>query len=76
MTSLAFRITLRRISAHKTGDFYAVFDKRYDTSLKLLDDDVIIVWGEISAPQETQSLIVNSEEVFCIDMKYAELIAE
>lgn len=58
------------------GDFYAVFDHRYDNSLKLLEDDVIIVWGEISAPQETQSLIVNSEEVFCIDMKYAELIAE
>ena len=58
------------------GDFYAVFDKRYDTSLKLLDEDVIIVWGEISAPQETQSFIVNSEEVFCIDMKYVELIAE
>ncbi len=58
------------------GDFYAVFDKRYDTSLKLLDEDVVVVWGEISAPQETQSLIVNSEEVFCIDMKYAELIAE
>lgn len=58
------------------GDFYAVFDKRYDTSLKLLDEDVIIVWGEISEPQETQSFIVNSEEVFCIDMKYAELIAE
>lgn len=58
------------------GDRYAVFDYRYDNSLKLLQDDVIIVWGEISKPQETTSLIVNSEEVFCIDMKYAELISE
>lgn len=58
------------------GDRYAVFDCRYDMSLKLLEDDVIIVWGEISEPQETSSLILNSEELFCIDMKYAELISE
>lgn len=63
-------------SEYYYGDRYAVFDYRYDNSLKLLQDDVIIVWGEISKPQETTSLIVNSEEVFCIDMKYAELISE
>ena len=63
-------------SEYYYGDRYAVFDYRYDNSLKLLQDDVITVWGEISKPQETTSLIVNSEELFCIDMKYVELIAE
>lgn len=58
------------------GDRYGVFDKRQNTELKILKDDVIKIWGEISNPQETQSLILNSEEVFCIDMKYAELISE
>ena len=58
-------------------DFYAIFDKRKDTEdPKLLSEDIIKVWGEISEPQETTSLIVNSEEVFCIDMKYVELIEE
>ena len=58
------------------GDRYAIFDFRQDKDLKLLEDDVIIVWGEISSPQETESWIVNSEEIFCIDMKYVELIGE
>lgn len=58
-------------------DYYAIFDKRKDTEdPKLLSEDIIKVWGEISEPQETTSLIVNSEEVFCIDMKYVELIEE
>ena len=59
------------------GDRYAVFDERKNQDeLKILEDDIIKVWGEISEPQETSSLIVNSEELFCIDMKYAELISE
>lgn len=59
------------------GDLYAIFDKRKNQDeLKLLEDDVIRVWGEIIQPEETTSLIVNPEEVFCIDMKYVELISE
>lgn len=59
------------------GDRYAVFDERENQDdLKILEDDIIKVWGEISEPQETSSLIVNSEELFCIDMKYVELISE
>lgn len=59
------------------GDRYAIFDKRKNQDeLKLLEDDVIRVWGEIIQPEETTSLIVNPEEVFCIDMKYVELIKE
>lgn len=57
------------------GDEYGVFNYT-DRNLKILDDDVIRVWGEISEPQETASIIVNSEELFCIDMKYVELISE
>lgn len=63
-------------SGYYWGDMYAIFDTRVDDSLKLLEDDIIVVYGEISSPQETESLIVNSEEVFCIDMKYVELIGE
>lgn len=58
------------------GDQYGVFDCREAEDPKILDDDVITVYGEISEPQETKSLIVNSQEIFCIDMKYAELISE
>lgn len=58
------------------GDQYGVFDYRETEDPKILDDDVIAVYGEISEPQETKSLIVNSQEIFCIDMKYAELISE
>lgn len=58
------------------GDQYGVFDYREAEDPKILDDDVITIYGEISEPQETQSLIVNSQEIFCIDMKYAELISE
>lgn len=57
------------------GDQYGVFNYT-DGNLKILEDDIIRVWGEISEPKDTTSIIVNSEEVFCIDMKYVELIAE
>ena len=59
-----------------TGDYYAIIDKRYDNSLKLLDEDVILVYGEIAEPEEIKSYIVNSEEVFAIDMRYVELLDE
>lgn len=59
------------------GDEYAVFDKRDNPDdLKILDGDVVKVWGEISEPRDTISYITNSEEVFCIDMKYVKLLDE
>ena len=58
-----------------TGETYCVFDKRED-GFKILEKDVIMVYGEIAETQHTSSLILKSEEVFCIDMKYAELISE
>jgi len=61
------------------GDDYGVYDLR-DTNVeswfKILDEDVIIVYGEVAGTEHTKSLILNSEELFVIDMKYAELIAE
>lgn len=59
------------------GDEYAIIDTRENTEKpKLLEDDVIMVYGTIAEPEETKSLILNSEEVFCIDMKYVDLLAE
>lgn len=56
---------------------YAIYDDRVDTSLKLLLDDIIIVWGEIKEPVKiTRALTKTTDEVFCISMKYAELIGE
>lgn len=58
------------------GDRYGLFEYRSEDDFKILEDDIITVYGEIAEPQETESAIVNSEEVFCIDMKYADLIKE
>ncbi len=58
------------------GDKYGVFDARENQEPKLLEDDIVVVYGEISDPQYTSSKIVQSEEIFCIDMKYVELISE
>lgn len=58
------------------GDRYGVFDLRKDQTFKLLEDDIITVYGEISDPEYTKSLIVNGSEIFCIDMKYIDFIGE
>ena len=55
---------------------YVVFDERSKQKPKLLEDDIIEVYGEIVEPEDTVSLIVNSSEVFAIDMKYVKLISE
>lgn len=58
------------------GERYGIFDLRKDQTLKLLEDDIITVYGEISDPEYTKSLIVNGSETFCIDMKYIDFISE
>lgn len=58
------------------GDCYAIFDERENLDPKLLSEDVITVYGEIAEPEYTSSLILNSEEVFSIKMKYVDLIDE
>lgn len=58
------------------GDMYGVFDERSEENPKLLEDDIITVYGEISDPEYTTSLIVSGSELFCIDMKYIDFISE
>lgn len=58
------------------GDRYGVFDKREEQKPKLLEDDIITVYGEIADTEQTTSLIVSSSEIFCIDMKYIDFISE
>lgn len=58
------------------GDRYGVFDARENQTLKLLEDDIITVYGEISDPEYTTSLIMSSSELFCIEMKYIDFISE
>lgn len=56
------------------GNEYAIIDSRDKKKPKILEDDIIEVYGEIAEPEETKSLIVASSEVFSINMKYAKLI--
>lgn len=58
------------------GDEYVIFDKREEQKPKLLEDDIITVYGEIADPEHTVSLIVSSSELFAIDMKYIDFISE
>lgn len=53
---------------------YVVYDERVSSSPKLLDDDIITVYGIINEPEEmTRALTGTSEEVFTITMKYVKL---
>lgn len=55
-------------------DEYIVFDERVSSSPKLLDEDIITVYGTISEPEEmTRALTGTSDEVFTIEMKYVKL---
>lgn len=58
------------------GDRYGVFDYRVTQDPKLLEDDIITVYGEIADPQYTSSLIISGSETFCINMKYIDFISE
>lgn len=56
-------------------DEYLIYDKRYDKTLKILEDDILIVYGEIKKPEKLSLLLFfDAGEVFTIDMKYCELI--
>lgn len=56
-------------------DEYLIYDKRHDKTLKILEDDILIVYGEIKKPEKLSLLLFfDAGEVFTIDMKYCELI--
>lgn len=53
---------------------YVIFDERVTSSPKLLDNDVITVYGTIEEPEEvTRALTGTNDEVFTINMKYVKL---
>ena len=56
------------------GNEYAIMDERESEKPKLLEDDIIEVYGEIAEPEETVSLIISSSELFSINMRYVKLI--
>lgn len=58
------------------GDEYAIYETREKEKPKLLEDDIVMIYGEIGEPEDTMSLIVQSSEVFVINMKYATLVKE
>ena len=58
------------------GDEYVIFDRREEQNPKLLEDDIITVYGEIASPESTTSLIISSSELFAIDMEYIDFISE
>lgn len=56
------------------GNEYVIYDERISNSPKLLEDDIITVYGTIEEPEEvTRALTGTSDEVFTIDMKYVKL---
>lgn len=58
-------------------DEYFVTDKRTSGSVKLLEDDVIVIYGEFSGMEKvTRALTWTTDEVPGIQMKYAELVKE
>ena len=58
-------------------DEYFVTDKRTLGSVKLLEDDVIVIYGEFSGMEKvTRALTWTTDEVPGIQMKYAELVKE
>ena len=53
---------------------YVLRDKRSDTSLKILEDDLVTVYGEISDPETfIRAIGWTSVECPCIDVKYIDL---
>ncbi|MPM73995.1 hypothetical protein SDC9_120980 [bioreactor metagenome] len=58
-------------------DEYYVQDDRYDESLKLLDDDIIAVYGTYEGIETiTRAIGLTSDEIPKISMKYVDLIGE
>lgn len=56
------------------GNEYAIIDMRDKEKPKILEEDIIEVYGEIAEPEQTKSLLMASNEVFSINMKYSKLI--
>lgn len=55
---------------------YYVADKRIDKKPKLLDDDVIELFGTFKGTEKLTRVLGNSDEIPKIEMKYVKLISE
>lgn len=58
-------------------DEYYMLDKRGGDAVKILDDDIITVYGEFTGLEKiTRALTSTTDELPCIEVKYADLVDE
>lgn len=58
-------------------DEYYMLDKRGGDAVKILEDDIITVYGEFTGLEEiTRALTSTTDELPCIEVKYADLVEE
>ena len=58
-------------------DEYCLLDKRVDDSTKLLEDDILKIYGKFTGLQTFKRALTNvDDEVPCVDMLYVEIIGE
>lgn len=58
-------------------DEYYMLDKRGDDAVKILEDDIINVYGEFTGIEKiTRALTSTTDELPCIEVKYADLVEE
>lgn len=58
-------------------DEYYMLDKRGDDAVKILDDDIIVVYGEFTGLEKiTRALTSTTDELPRIEVKYADLVEE
>ncbi len=60
-----------------TDDEYYMLDKRGGDAVKILEDDIITVYGEFTGLEEiTRALTSTTDELPRIEVKYADLVEE
>lgn len=58
------------------NEYYAV-DKRESGSVKILQDDIVTIYGEFTGTAEvTRALTMTKDEIPRIEVKYADLVDE
>ena len=63
--------------AFSIGDEYVIFDDRIEKDMRILEDDIITVWGEyIGSVDMTRGINDVTEDVPAVSAKYIELMDE
>lgn len=58
-------------------DEYYMLDKRGDGAVKILDDDIVVIYGEFTGLEKiTRALTSTTDELPRIEVKYADLVEE